>query len=70
MAAQRTEYELVVRGRIGSRLADALEGFEVTTSGPEETHLRGRLLDQAALHGALERIRDFGVELLEVHRIS
>jgi hypothetical protein len=66
---EKAEYELVVRGRIGSRMRRALAGFEVTSSGSDETHLRGWLPDQAALHGVLERIRDLGLDLSEVHRL-
>ncbi len=69
VSAGRAEYELVVRGRIGSRVTRALEGFEVTSSESEETHLRGWVPDQAALHGVLERIRDLGLELSGVHRL-
>ncbi len=69
-APQRAEYELVVRGRLGVRVVRALEGLEVTASGPDETHLRGWIHDQAALHGVIERIRDLGLELTEVHRVA
>jgi hypothetical protein len=70
VATERNEYELVVRGRIGSRVLCALEGLEVTASTPEETRLRGWMSDQAALHGVLERIRDLGLELIDVHRVA
>ena len=69
MNTQQAEYELVVSGRLGARLQRALEGLEVTSSCAEETHLRGWFRDQAALHGVLERIRDLGLELTEVHRV-
>jgi hypothetical protein len=67
---QQTEYELVLRGRISSRMRRSLERFEVTSSGPDATHLRGWLPDQAALHGVLEQIRDLGLVLDEVRRVS
>ena len=70
MRAERNEYELVVAGRIGTRVLGALEGLEVTSSSPEETKLRGWMADQAALHGVLERIRDLGLELTDVHRVA
>ncbi len=65
-----SEYEVVVRGRIGASLQQALEGLEVTSSGPDETRFRGWLPDQAALHGLLERIRDLGLELTAVNRVG
>jgi hypothetical protein len=52
------------------RVVRALEGLEVTASGPDETHLRGWIHDQAALYGVIERIRDLGLELTEVHRVA
>lgn len=69
MTEEATEYELALRGRIGARLQRAFEGFEVTSSGPDETRLRGWLPDQAALHGVLEQIRNLGLDLIDVHRV-
>ena len=70
MSSRGSEYEVVIRGRIGTRVQSALEGLEVTSSSPDETHLRGWLPDQAALHGVLERIRDLGLELRAVNRVG
>ena len=65
-----TQYELVIRGRIGLRLRRAFNDFEVTSSGPDETHLRGWIPDQCALHGVLEQMRDLGLNLIDVHQVS
>ncbi len=65
----QTQYEFVLKGRLGSRLLRALEGLEVTSASTAETRLRGWLADQSALHGILERIRDLGIELVDVHRV-
>jgi len=35
-----------------------------------DTVLTGPIMDQAALHGVLDRIRDLGVPLLAVKRLS
>ncbi|MGO9874072.1 MAG: hypothetical protein ACLPVY_09760 [Acidimicrobiia bacterium] len=69
MTDEPTEYEVVIRGRLGSRLQQAFDGLEVTSSGPDETHLRGWLADQAALHGVLEQMRDLGLNLIDVHKV-
>ena len=37
---------------------------------PAETVLRGTIVDQAQLHGLLERIQLLGLELIEIRRIS
>jgi hypothetical protein len=65
-----SEYELVVRGRLGPRLVTALDGFEVIDVVDEGTRLRGWLPDQAALHGRLAVIADLGMELVSVRRLD
>ena len=67
MAEDKVEiYEIRIRGVVGPRLAHAFENLEVAT----ETVLRGPLPDQAALHGVIERIRDLGLELLDVRHLD
>jgi hypothetical protein len=70
MAQDCSEYELVLRGRLGPRLITALEGFEVVDVVPEGTRLRGWLPDQAALHARLAVVADLGMELVSVRRIE
>jgi hypothetical protein len=67
---QPMRYEIVVKGRGGAALLAALEGFEPVDSTQGETRLVGWVVDQAALHAILERLRDLNVELREVHRID
>jgi hypothetical protein len=64
-----THYEITVRGRMGPAIVDAFEGMTVSVNDTE-THLRGRIVDQAALHGVLELIESLGLELLDVRRID
>jgi hypothetical protein len=59
-------YEIAVRGTVGASIVAALEGFEVVASDEQGTTLRGRVVDQAALHGVLNRISGFGLELTRV----
>ena len=70
MAQGCSEYELVLRGRLGPRLITALEGFEVVDVVSEGTRLRGWLPDQAALHARLAVVADLGMELVSVRRID
>jgi hypothetical protein len=60
-------YEVVVRGRLGPALVSAFDGLTPITTAAS-TALRGDL-DQAALHGVLERIEALGLELLDVRRL-
>ena len=61
------EVEITIRGAAGATVRAAFEEFEfeVSRSG-RRTRLRADLPDQAALHGVLERMRDLGVEIIEV----
>jgi hypothetical protein len=62
-------YEIRIRGRLSESMRTAFEEFAVSTA-PVETVLYGRVLDQAALHGLLDRIASLGLELVEVRRLA
>lgn len=63
MTASR--YRIVLRGRLGEHLATAFDGMTLEP-GPGQTVLVGEVQDQAHLYGLLDRLRDFGIELLSV----
>jgi hypothetical protein len=59
--------EITIRGAAGEAVRTAFEEFEFEVARRDtRTRLRAALPDQAALHGVLERMRDLGVEILEV----
>ncbi len=62
-------YEIRVKGRLSEAMQEAFEEFDITTE-PVETVLHGQVLDQAALHGLLDRIQSLGLELVEVRRLA
>ena len=62
-------FEIRLRGRIGDSLLATFGEFAAEIK-PAETVLRGSHLDQAALHGALERVRELGLELVEVRQVD
>ena len=62
-----THYEVIVRGCLGPALVSAFPGLTPVTTAAS-TSLSGEL-DQAALHGVLERVEALGLELLDVRRI-
>jgi len=64
-----TRYEIVVKDRLSSRFDAAFPGVELEP-GPEQTVLRGDFADQAQLHGLLDRLRDFGIELVSVNALD
>lgn len=63
MAAQT--WEVRVRGPIPSDVLAEL-GAAGLTEEPAQTIIRTEPLDQAGLHGVLQRLRNLGLELLEI----
>ena len=62
-------YRICVQGRLSQTGAAWFEGFTLTmdeTTPPLQTCLQGPVMDQAALHGLLSRIRDLGLTLVSV----
>ena len=67
---QRRQYEIRVAGRLGSSWRDWFEGLEIRDEADMEgvcrTTVISGVMDQAALHGTLSKIRDLGIPLLSV----
>ena len=61
-------YEIRVNGVLDSSWSAWFDGLQITSDDRGETAIAGPIADQAALHGLLAKIRDLGLELLEVHR--
>jgi hypothetical protein len=66
---ESTRYEIVVKDRISPRLGAAFRGLELETR-PGETVLTGSFRDQAQLHGVLDRLQDFGIELVSINALD
>jgi hypothetical protein len=65
-----TIYEIRIKGHLEDRWADRFEGMTFSHESDGTTALYGPLTDQAALHGLLNGIRDLGLTLLSVQRVS
>jgi hypothetical protein len=63
-------YEIRVKGQLDPERSLWFDGLTVTHDGQDETILSGPLADQAALYGALLKIRDLGLPLVAVSRKS
>ena len=66
-------YRICVQGRLSQTGAAWFEGFTLTvdeTTSPLQTRLEGPVIDQAALHGLLNRVRDLGLTLITVQRMD
>jgi hypothetical protein len=59
-------YEIRLKGRLSSRWAARFDGMTLSHDGDGTTVLHGPVVDQAALHGLLARVRDLGLPLLSV----
>jgi hypothetical protein len=64
---ERSRYRIVVRGRLTERFASAFDGMRLEP-GDGETTLVGEIRDQSQLYGLLDRLRDFGLELVRVEQ--
>ena len=66
--AQPMIYQIKIEGHLGREWADWFEGLAITALDNGETLLTGTVVDQAALHGLLRKVRDVGIPLLSVVR--
>ena len=64
-SGQATVYQIRITGQLDARWADWFEGLAITLDGGD-TLITGPVVDQAALHGLLARIRDLGLPLISV----
>jgi hypothetical protein len=63
---QAGEYEIRLQGHLARRWSDWFDGLTLTREGDGTTLLRGPVVDQAALHGLLQKVRDTGLPLVSV----
>jgi hypothetical protein len=64
--SQPIVYQIRVKGHLGSQWTDWFGGLIVTLEDNGETLLTGPVVDQAALHGLLRKVRDLGITLVSV----
>jgi hypothetical protein len=69
-AESPAHYEFRVQGVLDSGWSAWFEGLRVTSDRAGQTTIAGPVIDQAALHGLLAKIRDLGLPLLEVRRLD
>jgi hypothetical protein len=62
-------YRIRVQGQLGPDWTVFFGGLSLSWQEPDQTVLIGQVVDQAALHGLLNTIRDLGLPLLEVLRL-
>lgn len=68
--SESQRYQIRLQGHLDSRWANRLDGLAMALQADGTTTLTGSLADQAALHGLLNRIRDLGVPIVSIQRLS
>ncbi len=63
-------YQIRIQGQLGREWTDWFGGLTITLEDNGETLLTGLVVDQAALHGVLRKVRDVGMPLLSVSRVE
>jgi hypothetical protein len=65
-----SSYQIRVRGYLDAKRAAWFDGMTLTHEGQGVTLIAGPVVDQAALHGLLARVRDLGLVLVSVIRVE
>ena len=69
-ADQPTVYQIKIKGHLSRQWTDWFEGLTITLEEDCNTLLTGPVVDQAALHGLLKKVRDLGMPLLSVNTVG
>ncbi len=67
---QPTVYQIKIKGHLGPQWSDWFGGLTITLEGNGDTLLTGPVVDQAALHGLLKKVRDLGMPLISTVRVK
>ena len=63
-------YEIRVKGHLDSRWGLWFDGMGLTHESDGTTLIHGPVVDQAALYGLLQKIRDMGLPLVSVTQVE
>ncbi|MEO0707377.1 MAG: hypothetical protein AAF050_17160 [Cyanobacteria bacterium J06649_5] len=63
-------YEIYLKGHLNTKWTDWFDGLTISLEDNGYTRLTGHIVDQSALHGLLAKIRDLGLPLISLMRVS
>ena len=63
-------YQIRIKGHLGRQWTDWFEGLTITLEDNGDMLLTGPVVDQAALHGLLKKVRDLAMPLISVNRMK
>jgi hypothetical protein len=67
---QPGRYEIRLKGHLDARWAAWFDGLTLINCGDGTTTINGRVVDQAALHGLLQKVRDLGLPLVSLTHVD
>jgi len=69
-SARPVIYQIRIKGQLDSQWTDWFGGLTITLEEDGDMLLTGPVVDQAALHGLLKKVRDLGLPLISVSPIE
>ena len=63
-------YQIRIKGHLSRQWTNWFEGLTITLEDNGDTLLTGTVIDQAALHGILKKVRDLAIPLLSVKSVD
>ena len=69
-AGQPLVYQIRIKGHLGRQWTNWFGGLTITLESNGDTLLTGSVVDQAALHGVLRKVRDVAMPLVSVIRVK
>ncbi|HSO27892.1 MAG TPA: hypothetical protein VLS48_07455 [Anaerolineales bacterium] len=70
MSNKSTSYQIRIGGQLGEQWAVWFDQMTFSQADNGDTLLTGPVVDQAALHGLLRKVRDLGLPLVSVIQVQ